>query len=398
MPFLYFFLVIISLFFYILYEPAFSFYLFAFLLLMPVVLFVLTLYTARHLKISFVNDKNTAGRSLKVPLGIRIENSCRFPAANLVIELEYYNTVDRKKSRLKINTPVYPNEVHELTLNVSGEHYGVFKMKIKRCKIYDILKLSRFRVIKGYDDDGFEECSMIIVPDHIPIENNIACYTDMGLETDEYSKHSKGDDPSEIFDIHEYIDGDKISRIHWKLSAKQNKTMVKDYSMPITNSIMIMLDLNFNKNDEGFADLYDTVIESATAISYYLVMNETPHRVIWYDARTSRLINMNVSDDETYGLLVNNLLQARLYNEYDLGLMHYVSEDKKYKCGHLMYLTTRYSENATELMGDADLAYKYTCLLVSKDETRREAIYDEIAQIVPVYPFKVAECIQDICF
>ena len=51
-----------------------------------------------------------------------------------------------------------------------------------------------------------------IVPDYIPIENNIANYAEMGLETDDYSKTSKGDDPSEIFDIHEYHDGDKINR------------------------------------------------------------------------------------------------------------------------------------------------------------------------------------------
>lgn len=398
MPILYFVLVVISLFFYILYEPAFSFYLFAFLILMPVVLFILTLYTARRTRVTFTNNQNTAGRSLKIPLGIKVENFSKFPAANIVIEIEYFNTIDNKKNIMKINTPAYPNEVHELTLHVSGAHYGVLKMKIKRVRIYDILKLCRFRIRKKSYDNGFDECNIIIVPDHIPIENNIANYSDMGLESDEYSKHSKGDDPSEIFDIHEYIDGDKISRIHWKLSAKQNKTMVKDYSLPITNSIMIMLDLNLDDSVEDFATLYDTVIESTAAISYYLSTNEVPHKVVWYDNKKARLVNMDITDDDSYAMLVNELLHAQLYTQSDLGLVHYVSEDAKYKCGHLMYISTRYSEKATELMGDSDLAYKYTYLMVSGDIRRRDMIYDEIAQVVPVYPFKVAESIQDICF
>ena len=107
----------------------------------------------------------------------------------------------------------------------------------------------------------------------------------MGLETDDYSKTSKGDDPSEIFDIHEYHDGDKINRIHWKLTAKQDKTMVKDYSLPISNSIVLMADLHLDTNTDDYMLIYDTLVEAIASISYYLIENDTPHKVVWYDKK-----------------------------------------------------------------------------------------------------------------
>ncbi|MCQ2538114.1 MAG: DUF58 domain-containing protein [Lachnospiraceae bacterium] len=40
-------------------------------------------------------------------------------------------------------------------------------------------------------------------------------------------------DPSEAYGIREYVPGDSIKSIHWKLSEKTGKTMVREYGMPV---------------------------------------------------------------------------------------------------------------------------------------------------------------------
>ena len=62
-------------------------------------------------------------------------------------------------------------------------------------------------------------------------------------DSDRFSTYKKGDDPSEIFDIREYADGDKIQRIHWKLSSKTGDLMVKEGSLPLMKEIHIFIDL-----------------------------------------------------------------------------------------------------------------------------------------------------------
>ena len=43
-------------------------------------------------------------------------------------------------------------------------------------------------------------------------------------------QNRKGNDPSEIFDIREYVPGDDIRSIHWKLSSKTDTLILKEAS------------------------------------------------------------------------------------------------------------------------------------------------------------------------
>ena len=177
-------------------------------------------------------------------------------------------------------------------MSVSGVHCGTVDFNIKRCKISDMLKIFTMKVKSKDKFLSDKNCTVTILPDYIPLENEIANYADMGLESDEYSKTQKGDDPSEIFDIRDYVEGDKLNRIHWKLSAKQDKTMVKDYSLPIANSIVLMIDL---AKADGKADeltLFDSVVETAASVSEYLLENDINFNVAISDQQNYEVMNI----------------------------------------------------------------------------------------------------------
>jgi uncharacterized protein (DUF58 family) len=396
MPFLYTVLLIASVFFYILYEHPFSFYLFAFLLVIPIVLFIMTLRTAKKLKIRFESRQSVVSRTAKLPIKLRVSNESMLPCPNLLIELSYANRIDGKTNTVKINTPVYPHETQVLTLSVSGIHCGTVDFNIKKCKISDMLKIFTMKVKSKNDLLSDKNCTVTILPDYIPLENEIANYADMGLESDEYSKTQKGDDPSEIFDIRDYVEGDKLNRIHWKLTAKQDKTMVKDYSLPIANSIVLMIDLSKADGKVDELTLFDSAVETAASVSEYLLENEVPHRAVFYDADRQMSIEQNISDDESHSTMVGMLLQARLYDTKDAVLTDYIGTSESVKCGHLIYVSTGYSPNATELMSDADLAFKYTYLLMT-DKSPQTPLYDEFAELIPVYPGQLEGSIRELC-
>ena len=397
MPFLYTVLLIASGFFYILYEHPFSFYLFAFLVIVPVVQFIMTLSTAKKMKVGFVQRASSVSRTAKLPIQLKVSNDSMLPCPNLLIEISYANKIDGKNSTVRINTPVYPHETQTLTLSVSGIHCGTVDFSIKKCKVSDMLKLFSMKVRSKNKELPDRNCSVTILPDYIPLENDIANYADMGLESDEYSKTQKGDDPSEIFDIRDYVEGDKLNRIHWKLSAKQDKTMVKDYSLPIANSILLMIDLSKVGGRTDELALYDSVVEAAASLSGYLLENDVPHRAVFYDSERQRSIEQNISDDESHGMMIGMLLQAKLCETKDAVLTDYIGSSESAKCGHIIYISTGYSPNATELMSDADLAYKYTYLLMSDNSSGQTAFYDEFAELIPVYPGQLEGSIRELC-
>ena len=224
---LYILLLLASFFFYIQFEGPFSFYLFFFVAAYPVVFSALTFAAKRKLHITFNASDFTAPKGNSVPVSIVIDNKSHIPVPNCEITLRYKAEISDSWKQFKIHSPVFPNNTQVLTVRLSYKHYGSLNVEIKKIRIFDILRIIRMRPnLKS----SVTQARLVVFPDHIPIEKEVNNYSELGLESDSYSKVKKGDDPSEIFDIHNYNEGDKISRIHWKLSAKQDDMMVKDYS------------------------------------------------------------------------------------------------------------------------------------------------------------------------
>ncbi|GEM_PF-2300570 len=88
----------------------------------------------------------------------------------------------------------------------------------------------------------------------------------------------KGDDPSETLDIRELRDGDPVSRIHWKLSAKKDEYMFREFAKESDAQFLFILELK-NRTQEHF----DKVLTNYFALGSRLVAEETPHAVVWAD-------------------------------------------------------------------------------------------------------------------
>ena len=127
-----------------------------------------------------------------------------------------------------------------------------------------------------------------------------------------------------------------------------------------------------------------------------MLENNTPHRVIFYDRAHSSVNDMIINDEDTHNELVRMLLRTQLSDEPDLALIDYVNSKENYRCGHIIYISANYSPNAAEVMNDADLAFRYTYLLMTESSRITGELYNEFAQIIPVYPGKLAESIQDL--
>lgn len=390
-------LFIASLLFYILYRGVFSFYLFGFMLILPIALNIILSYCRKRVKVSFIDSSSTAGKKEKIPVTIKVESNAVIPIANCIITVSYSNRMINKTERFTVNTPVFQKNAQYLTLNITSEHYGMIDLKITSVKIVDILRLFKRRIsLKG----SLSESTVLIAPDFFQLSNDIADYGDMGLESESFSKIKKGDDPSEIFDIHEYHDGDKISRIHWKLSAKQDKTMVKDFSLPITNSITIAVNLSMSSDaNEDSMTLFDSLIETVSSISMYLTENECPHKVIWFAKEKSDNEISSISDTESCREMINKLLSAPPAGKNNevlniLNAEHY----GKARSGHMIYCTDDYEESVYNKLMDTGAALRYTVLSIQKDPESLTTSYEDGSfTVIPVVAGSIAECIGDLC-
>ena len=60
------------------------------------------------------------------------------------------------------------------------------------------------------------------------------------LEGVSYDPHRSGQDPSEVFDLRSYREGDSVRSIHWKLSTRFDDVLVREASRPQDHAIAIL--------------------------------------------------------------------------------------------------------------------------------------------------------------
>lgn len=125
-------------------------------------------------------------------------------------------------------------------------------------------------------------------------------------DSDIYDDFHPGNDCSEIFDVREFRDGDRIQRIHWKLSAKSDDLLVREDSQPLACPLVFILDYqekdrSARKRQRKNQDCYLSV---AASISFSLMDEACPHYVSWYSGNRKDMVRIRVDDEESYYLFL----------------------------------------------------------------------------------------------
>ena len=130
--------------------------------------------------------------------------------------------------------------------------------------------------IRGFTSS---EAKCTVLPDTFDmtvIFDNIPAAID---DSESYSPDKKGNDCSETFQLREYIPGDSIKQIHWKLSEKLDKVIVREASLPVQKSTLVFWD---KYAEDGFsAKEADAMAEVTASICQALARQGTPFSLGW---------------------------------------------------------------------------------------------------------------------
>lgn len=80
----------------------------------------------------------------------------------------------------------------------------------------------------------------------------------------EYAQDRRGLDRTEVYQIREYVPGDSLSQIHWKLTSKRETLLVREPACPVEQSLLFLVDRTWGTLEPSQAD---TLMEAAASIS-----------------------------------------------------------------------------------------------------------------------------------
>ncbi len=141
---------------------------------------------------------------------------------------------------------------------------------------------------------------MLVLPDTFEIAVELGETNTPDMDSSEYSPVRPGSDPSELFGVRDYREGDALKRIHWKLSEKYDRTVVREASLPVARSILLLLD---NAPEGAIApEKVSAAVEGLMSASESLAGQGISHEIGWLNHETDQLELRRISSlDDLFG-------------------------------------------------------------------------------------------------
>lgn len=278
--------------FYIFYLGYLSYFIFFATLLLPLVSLLLSLPTLGREQVTVTADPVFVALGEAVTFSVQITTGGLFPPARLQLRLLLRNerTGETQTERIYFS-PVQGTQT--LRHTCPSVHCGALSLQAVRLYRYDFLGLFRLsRKCKALP------ALAIIHPVLTPLALSAPAGRTPDAEGSRYSETKPGDDPSELFSFRDYQDGDRFSRIHWKLSGRLGRTIVKEFGFPLTESLFLFLHL------DGSPDDNDKLLQAAFSLCAALEQQQIPCRLHYYSMSRKMPCEAVVDDsNDLYGVL-----------------------------------------------------------------------------------------------
>lgn len=295
---------------------------FLMLCLLPVVLFGVLAFISYHVQVSFIEHMVVACKGGSGQIGLILENTSIFPIANGKIKLSFINGFTGEKEIEYVPIYMDAKSQQEINLHMNYVHCGRIRIECERIILYDYL------CIFSWKKKIKQQAYVTITPDFQEKEIQILFAQGESLaESDKFSDIKSGDDPSEVYGIRSYIPGDKLQRIHWKLTYKRMEYMVKEYSLPLSCSTILLLDLYCEK--KGKEDIYsymDDLLERIISISYTLVLQNHLHFIAWWDHKLQLIRRVVIESEENMYSFIEEILGMVVYQDKDIFSRMYIEQ------------------------------------------------------------------------
>ena len=172
------------------------------------------------------------------------------------------------------------------------EHCGALEILPKRLWVYDYLGLFR---IPMRNKSG---CKILIRPEKVPVENP----PDLNRYLANSWRPKPGGGYAENHELRLYRPGDNLKQIHWKLSAKTGKLVLREPMEALRGAAMLTMVLR------GSAEELDNKLGQLYWMSEYLLRKEIPHSIQCLTG--SGMVCFPVSCPEDTGRCIDALLGA----------------------------------------------------------------------------------------
>lgn len=253
---------------------------------------------------------------------------------------------------------------------------GQAKLSADAVEVRDIFGLSHF----CFSPEA--SCKVIIYPDIFTPILSVGNRLSFHMEGTDYSNDKAGFDPSEVFAIREYKPGDSPKSIHWKLSQKLEKMMVRDPGLPLETSYMLLFETTFSEEEKRpMPAVYDCLAEVFCSIAQAMAAEGISFCVGWRDAGSGMFTQIRIQSEEDLIPVIPQVLAAGTSQEQISSMDQYLeSMDNGY--AQVLYVTPVIPANISQLTQHAGGVSLFLC----SEQEWPEELYGENVSVTAFSP------------
>lgn len=373
--------------FFVLYKDVIALILFLSVLLIPIILLIIHLISFLLTKIDVEIEESNSSTKKPIKIIISIENKSPFSITHIRVDAKFKNRFFDTEHDCRFVISSTPFSTKKLKYEISSVHIGNIDFLLKKAVFYDYFSMFRF-------SKRINITKVVpIYPESVPVSVEVRPNNFFLGEADKFSKVKAGDDPSEVFNIREYIQGDKLNKIHWKLTSKTDKYMVKEYSLPVSDNIFIYLDLKCKDESEESLLFIDSLIKSFFSISKEFINKGIIHYVGWYNSRRNVFVKSKIKTDADIYLTLNKIFSDTVF--YDEPMLENCDFFSKHRYSHIVLMTSNSAKDVEKLFSGFDTSISLFSIVAIENE-RDDFPSDDETMFVPVVPECEEKCLYGI--
>ncbi len=311
------------------------------LVCIPIFMFLFLIFMKTRIDASVdsknpMTEKDAMDKPARAVVTLSLENRNKIlPITKGIAKVRYENRFSGEVGRMRVNFSVDAGRKRDRRIVIPMDNCGNLAIKVEKVKIYDYLSIFAWKIGKKYPTQHI----LVVPPTKEFYLGRDRWYNETDEDSDRFSPYKKGDDPSETFDIREFADGDKIQRIHWKLSVKTGNLMVKDGSLPLTKALHIFIDLCVPGEGQERHKNGNLLVQGIYSISLYMIDHAIPQHFIWYNRETDVVEERLVEHEEELLWMLQDLLSLKPSSTPSEIVEAYLAWDQGRPLEQALYLT-----------------------------------------------------------
>lgn len=226
-------------------------------LLLPGVSLLLALAARRGVRLSLTLTPTVPKRAAAQAV-LLVKNDALL-SARALFRVRAVNALTREETVTLLRCTVPPKGTEELRFLVESRRCGQITAAVEKAGLLDICGI--FAVPLKTENIAARTTAL---PDMFAPGIDLALASSMPEESDSYAPGCRGNDLTEIFQLREYAPGDDLRRIHWKMTAKTDRLIVREASLPLQRSLLVFWDKT--AADKLAPDAADALAESVSSV------------------------------------------------------------------------------------------------------------------------------------